>query len=72
MNANLLRGKMAEKGFSQEKLSSAIGISSMSLSRKMSGKRDFRLGEVAKICSVLEIDNVSEIFFDQNVPNTQR
>ena len=63
MNANMLRGKMAENGFTQEQLAKAVGISTNSLSRKLLGERQFRLGEVVKICEVLKIDDPRDIFF---------
>ena len=63
MNANMLRGKMAEKGYTQEKLAEAVGISTNSMSRKLLGERQFRLGEVVKICEVLEINDPRDIFF---------
>ncbi len=72
MNVNLLRGKIAESGMTQSELAKAIGISENSLSRKMQGKRDFRLVEVVEICDVLNIENPKEIFFNNDIPNTQR
>ncbi|MEG0430274.1 MAG: helix-turn-helix transcriptional regulator [Anaerovoracaceae bacterium] len=63
MNRNLLRGRIAEKGLTQQELANKIGISNNSLSRKMLGKRQFALGEVIRICDVLEIENPKEIFF---------
>lgn len=64
MNIYLLKGKMAEKDVSQRTLADKIGISQNSLSRKMHGKREFRLSEVISICKVLEINNPKEIFFN--------
>lgn len=63
MNTNILKGKMTEKGYTQEKLAKAVGISTNSMSRKLLGERQFRLGEVVKICEVLEIDDPRDIFF---------
>ena len=63
MNANALRGKIAEKGFTQESLAKAVGISTNSMSRKLLGERQFRLKEVVRICEVLEIDDPRDIFF---------
>lgn len=63
MNANLIRGKIAECGLTQQKLAEKAGISVNSLSRKLSGKRDFRLEEVKRICAVLNIENPSPYFF---------
>jgi DNA-binding Xre family transcriptional regulator len=71
MNVNLLKGKMAEKQITQGLLAKEIGISENSLSRKLLGKREFRLSEAVAICKVLEIDNPKEIFFGDSVPNTQ-
>lgn len=62
MNANKLRAKIKEKGLTQEKVAKIIGISENSLSRKLNGKKDFRLGEVILLCQALQIDNVEEIF----------
>lgn len=72
MNAMLLKQKMKEKGMPQYKLAKRIGISENSLSRKLLGKRDFRLGEIIDICRVLEIKNPKLIFFDDFGPNSQR
>lgn len=72
MNANLLKGKMAENQINQAQLADAIGISENSLSRKLLGKREFRLSEVVNICEVLNIKNPRQIFFDLSVPNVQR
>lgn len=72
MNVNLLRGRMAEKQVTQGLLAAEIGMSENSLSRKLSGKREFRLSEVVAICEKLEIDNPKEIFFNDKIPNTQR
>ena len=58
MNSNLLRGKIAEKGYTQEKLAKEVGIS-----RKLLGKREFTLTEVVSICKVLDIADPVNIFF---------
>ena len=63
MNTNILKGKMIEKGYTQEGLAKAVGISTNSMSRKLLGTRQFRLGEVVKICEVLDIDDPRDIFF---------
>lgn len=72
LNANLLRGKMAEHGITQSELAKSIGISENSLSRKLLGKREFRLSEVADICSFLSIQDPIPIFFNEIIPNMQR
>ncbi|WP_251613000.1 helix-turn-helix domain-containing protein [Senimuribacter intestinalis] len=65
MNKNLLRGKIAEKGYNQKLLAEKVGMSSNSLSRKISGKREFTLSEMISICKVLEIDDPKAIFFNR-------
>lgn len=62
MNANLIRAKIKEKGFTQQEVAQKIGISNNSFSRKLLGKRDFRLSEIRLLCEVLCIENAQEIF----------
>lgn len=72
MNVNILKGKMAEKGMTQAQLAQKIGISENSLSRKLLGKREFRLSEAVDICIALDIEDPAGIFFEDAVPNMQR
>ena len=70
MNANKLRGKMAENGFTQKALAAIIGKSENSLSRKLRGKTPFNTDEIMSICDALHIDSNAEkasIFFDSCV-----
>ena len=66
MNVRLLKIKMLENDMTQTTLAHKIGISPQSLSRKLCGKRDFRLDEVVKICDCLRIENPKEIFLQQS------
>lgn len=63
MNGNLLKAKIVEKGYTQQKLAKEVGMSGNSMNRKVAGKREFTLSEVVAICDVLEIRNPVEIFF---------
>ena len=54
---------MAKKGKTQAEVAKAIGISGNSMSRKLLGKREFRLSEVCNLCDYLDIQNPREIFF---------
>lgn len=56
MNYLILRGKMAEAGYTQKRLAHAIGISPQSLNRKLKGKRQFTVGEAAAISECLSLD----------------
>lgn len=64
MNGNLLKAKIVEKGYTQQKLAKEVGMSGNSMNRKVAGKREFTLSEVVAICDVLEIRNPVEIFFE--------
>ena len=66
LNSNLLRAAMAEKGFNQAQLARAIGISQNSMSRKIKGKREFRLSEVAAITEVLGLQAPQLIFLPES------
>ena len=66
MQANLLRAKIVESGFTQAQVAKGIGISSNSLTRKLTGVREFKLSEIVKLCSFLNIDNPKEIFYQKN------
>jgi len=63
MKSNLLRAKMKENGKTQMEVANEIGISANSLSRKISGKGDFKLSEVELLCQSLKIENPCDIFF---------
>lgn len=65
MNNNLLRARIIEKGKTQEKVALEIGISPISLSRKMTGKREFHLSEIINLCKCLDIKNPCEIFLPE-------
>lgn len=66
LNSNLLRAAMAERGFSQAQLAQAIGISENSMSRKLNGKREFRLSEVVAITEVLGLKEPQLIFLPRS------
>ncbi len=63
MNRELLKLKMSEKNLNQGQLASKIGICENSLSRKILGRREFRVSEVIAICEILDIKNPADIFF---------
>lgn len=55
-NYSKLIGRMAEKGETRESISNKLGISSMALRNKLSGKTQFKQDEMAKLIEVLDID----------------
>ena len=64
MNLNALKGKIKEREETQKTVANAIGISMNSLSRKLAGKREFKLSEAIKLAEFLELDDPCSIFFD--------
>lgn len=60
-----IRGRMAEKNISQDKLAKALGVSTVTLNRKLAGQKDFRLKEVQIIAELLELEDVRPYFFGQ-------
>jgi len=63
MNRNLLIYEMNERGFTVTSLARAIGISKSALSKKMNGHSEFTLGEIQRICEVLNLESPMHIFF---------
>ncbi|MCR6515432.1 helix-turn-helix domain-containing protein [Clostridium sp. LY3-2] len=70
-----LKGIMKEKNFSQSKLADELDITTQSLNAKLNGRTQFTLGEAFRIIDILDIKNpndIVKIFFNNNIPNTQR
>lgn len=70
MNLAKLKGKIAECGFDTlEKLENATKIKSATLSRKLRGESEFKLGELNSLRSALCLTDqeTNDIFFDQNL-----
>ena len=63
MNSNKIQGRIKEKGETQATIAVMIGMSANSLSRKLTGKRQFTLCEVEAICNVLDIQDPTPYFF---------
>lgn len=55
LDAQKLKGKIVEAGMTQGELAKTIGISQNTLTRKLTGRRDFTVGEVVRICDALHI-----------------
>lgn len=61
MKVNKLRGIIAERGMTQEKVAKAIGISSKTFYLKMK-KGVFGTDEVERMIKLLAINNAEDIF----------
>lgn len=62
MNLDILRGKMAEKRITQEQLAEKLNLSRNSVSKKVSGQRQFTVDELKIITELLEVEIA--IFFN--------
>lgn len=60
VNANLLRGKLAANGYTQESIAREMRISKNTLSAKINGKSAFTLDEVLQLCDLLCIESDKE------------
>ena len=57
VNTDMLRGKIVENGYTQEKVSVLIGMDRSTFSRKMSSSAlDFSVEEMHKLCDVLNLN----------------
>lgn len=64
-NADKLRGVMAEKRFSAERMARVLGINPTTMYRKMAGTSEFTRSEIQLISSSLELStsDIQAIFF---------
>ena len=60
IDRNLLRAKIVERGYTQERLAKEMGISKNTLSKKINGYSSFTVSEVILICDILGIDTDAE------------
>ena len=60
MDANKLKGKIIEAGFSQRSLAKELGMSKNTLNSKVNGKIPFNTVEIRRLCDILNIDSNDE------------
>lgn len=63
MDANKLKYEILKSGLSQSKLANMLRVDQKTLSNKVTGKTDFKLSEVIKICEILQIENPRDVFW---------
>lgn len=69
-NVNKLKGKIAEKGYTLKKLSEELGLSELTLRRKINDNNyDFYLGETTDVAKILNLsgEEYLEIFFNSKL-----
>lgn len=66
MNTLYLKAEIVKAGFTQKELAEKVNMSQNSMSRKLSGKREFTVNEVERIVKALKLndrDLIKAIFF---------
>ena len=64
-----LIGRMREKGYTQEKMARALGISETSLNHRLNNRLSFRQDEIASASNILSIpmQQIEEYFFAKHL-----
>ncbi|MBE6555771.1 MAG: DUF739 family protein [Ruminococcaceae bacterium] len=72
-NTSKLKGRIAEKGHTLTSFSGAVGISRPCLRKRINGFADFKVSEIERICTVLNIAKaeIGDYFFVNEVPETE-
>lgn len=60
VNTQKLKAAIVEAGYTQGDVARMLGVSENTLSAKLNGKKRFYIGEAAKLCEVLHIDDCTE------------
>ncbi len=63
INANKIKGRIRELGFTQSGVAKELGISSTALNNKLSCKSEFTACEIAALSKILAITNKDAYFF---------
>ena len=66
IRCDILRGKIAEKGFSQSRFAKELGITPKTFYTKME-KGVFNSNEILAMIDLLDIDNPTDVFFAKEV-----
>lgn len=71
MTSNKLKSKRVLKGYKQTEIAEFMGITPKTYNRKELGKVEFKKNEIILLskCLELSMEDINEIFFDNNLPN---
>lgn len=62
-NTRLLKSYIIKNGLTQKELAKIVGISFACLNAKINNKKDFKSKEIYKICEILNIKDIDNVFF---------
>lgn len=71
-NKRLFKAQVILKGKTMREVSRELGIDEATLYRKMNGKSDFFRSEIQILCQFLAIESPTEIFFTDDIAQTQK
>ena len=60
LNRNLFKSVLVKKGYTQDTLAEALGISANTLSSRITGKSCFNIDEIDRLCELLDITENSD------------
>ena len=65
MRYNVLRGKIVERGYNNKALADEMGLTPLTMSRKVRGKTQLCVPEAAKLAKILKLSDseIIDIFF---------
>lgn len=69
---NRFKAAFVEIGMSMQDVANELGINKVTLYRKINGESDFFREEILKIKKMLNRENVDDIFFADEVAETQQ
>ena len=70
-NRTKFKALLIMKGKTMQNIADLLGINQATLYRKVNGSSDFFRCEIELICKCLEIDDPKDIFFTQDITETQ-
>lgn len=71
-NKRLFEAHLVLAGISKTEMASILGIDVSTFSRKLKNDGDFTRTQINKMIEVLNIDKPSEVFFAENIAETQK
>ena len=66
-NKNKFKAQLVLKGYTMKYVAEALGINVATIYRKVNADGDFSRKEINTLIDILEIQNPSEIFFDDEL-----
>jgi transcriptional regulator with XRE-family HTH domain len=70
-NQKKFKALLVMKGKTMQNIADLLGINQATLYRKINGNSDFYRREIQAICNYLKIEDPNEIFFAQEITQTQ-